>query len=158
MVNSHSSNGKIMKTSSQKLFLHLASLSSSSLMWSLFYNSFTDLQLICHKFKYLSVRSMTLSEFTKLYGNYRKPALDHSCHPNMILHGCVQITLTPGLSSTQPLIYFLPPCIGLFWTLHVHAINHRVYGLLCLASFIYHHVFKFHLCGRTYQYFVPFYH
>lgn len=117
MVTCHSSDGKIMKTSPQKLFLHLASSSSSYLMWNLFYNSFTDLQFIYHKIKYLSVQSMTFSEFTKLCSNHHKPVLDHSCHPNIILHGCVQIILTPGLSSTQPLIYFLPPWVGLFWML-----------------------------------------
>ena len=60
-----------------------------------------------------------------------------------------------SLHCGQLRIYFLSPKICLFCIFHINGIIQNV--PLCLASFTYQDVFKFHPCWSMYQYFIPFY-
>ena len=59
-----------------------------------------------------------------------------------------QLLATTGLSSVYKDFSILD--MSCKW-------NHTIYGLLCLASFTYHNVFKVYPCCNMYQYFIPFY-
>ena len=65
------------------------------------------------------------------------------------------VSLPHPFALWQLITHFLSLWICLLWRHHIN--ENKIFGLLCLASFTYHTVFKVHLCCGVYGYFILFY-
>ena len=61
-------------------------------------------------------------------------------------------SIPPALALTTPICFLAKtlPILGILW-------NHTICGLLCLASFTWHNVFRVYSCCSVCQYFLHFY-
>ena len=97
---------------------------------------------------------MPFSTFTILCNHHLYQAPKYFRHPRGKL--CIRWAVASRFPLLRPLespVCILSLLVCLFWTFRTNGIIH---GLLCLASFTRHNVFKVHLCCSLYHEFIPF--